>query len=142
MLLDRDRSAAWLDAWQRELEQHPEFPRDQLALSLALHKHPYLKTCPLPAFGVSYGADLLQRLRGAHATTLTHWTSAKDVGTSGQEGSASSWAHAMVNALFPAAVREEEGSNLEGSGPKACGPEAVLESAGDLRLEHLSPGLV
>lgn len=135
MLLDRDHSAAWLGAWQHELEQHPEFPRDQLALSLTLHKHPHLKTCPLPAFGVSYGADLLQRLRGAHATTFTHWTSAKDVGMTGDEGSAPSWAHAMVNTLLPAALLKKD-DNLEGSGPKACGPEAVLESSGDVRLEH------
>jgi len=126
MLLDRDHSAAWLEAWKHELENHPEFPRDQLALSLALHKHPHLKICPLPGFGVSYGADLLQRLRGAHASTFTHWTSAKSTGMSG-EGSTLPWAQIVVDTFLPAALRDEDKKSKEPEA-KACNSEAVPQT--------------
>ena len=129
LLLDRDYSASWLQAWRHELQQHPEFPRDQLALSLAHHKHPELTVCALPASGVSFGADWLTRLRGARATTLTHWTSAKTVVGSDSSAAellpawAPTWSQALADALTPTALRL--GTPKDATAAVACNPATV-----------------
>mmetsp|Transcript_2961 Transcript_2961/g.5016 ORF Transcript_2961/g.5016 Transcript_2961/m.5016 type:complete len:420 (+) Transcript_2961:112-1371(+) len=89
LLLDRDHSRELLGAWKATLKEHPEFPRDQLALSLTMvqdvingreNGHRNLKICELPSpGGVTYGASVLSYLRGLRSTTFTHWAGWKGI---------------------------------------------------------------
>jgi hypothetical protein len=86
MLLHRTRSADLLEGWGKVIAQHPEFPRDHLALSLFLARDGQQeerkdegkefklnKICELPLKGgMTYGSDFVAKLRGTHATTFTH----------------------------------------------------------------------
>ena len=79
MLIDAGYSKGLLDAWKAKLEDHPEFPRDQLALSLVLAQstEAEFRICRFPQGGVSFAADAATAIRGVRATTFTHWTSQK-----------------------------------------------------------------
>jgi len=85
LFLDREHSSKFLNGWGKVISNHPEFPRDHLALSLFLARDeeqqerdytplpPPSVICELPLTGgMTYGSDFVARLRGTHATTFTH----------------------------------------------------------------------
>lgn len=101
LLLDRYKSKSFLEKWGEVITQHPEFPRDHLALSLFLardgqqeeitdtsqyREFRLVSICELPfEGGMSYGSDFVTQLRGSHATTFTHSSGHENVakGTKG-----------------------------------------------------------